>query len=75
MILVTGGTGYIGSHTAVKLIENDEDLIILDNLENSKIEVLDSIKKITGKIPLFYKTDLLTVKGLKRYSKKTKSTV
>jgi UDP-glucose 4-epimerase len=72
MILVTGGTGYIGSHTAVKLIENDEDLIILDNLENSKIEVLDSIKKITGKIPLFYKTDLLDSEGIEKIFEENK---
>lgn len=58
MILVTGGTGYIGSHTAVKLIEQNEDVIILDNLYNSKKEVLSSIETITGRMPKFYEADI-----------------
>jgi UDP-glucose 4-epimerase len=57
-VLVTGGTGYIGSHTVVELIENGFEVIILDNLSNSKIDVLDGIKKITGIRPLFEKIDL-----------------
>ena len=48
-ILVTGGTGYIGSHTVVELIGSGYEPIIIDNLSNSKIEVLDSIEEITGK--------------------------
>ena len=48
-ILVTGGTGYIGSHTCVELIENGYDVVIIDNLSNSKREVVDFIKAITGK--------------------------
>jgi UDP-glucose 4-epimerase len=64
MLLITGGTGYIGSHTAVKLIEQNEDIIILDNLYNSKLEVIDSIKTITGKRPKFYETDLLDINKL-----------
>jgi UDP-glucose 4-epimerase len=64
MILITGGTGYIGSHTAVKLLEQNEDIIILDNLYNSKAEVLDSIETITGKRPKFYETDLLDINKL-----------
>ena len=48
-ILVTGGTGYIGSHTCVELIENGYDVVIIDNLSNSKREVIDFIKAITGK--------------------------
>jgi UDP-glucose 4-epimerase len=59
MILITGGTGYIGSHTAVKLIEQGNDIVIFDNLYNSKLEVLDSIEKITGIRPKFYKADML----------------
>ena len=47
-ILVTGGTGYIGSHTVVELQETGYDVVIIDNLSNSSIEVLDSIEKITG---------------------------
>ncbi len=58
MILVTGGTGYIGSHTVVELQEEGYDVLVADNLSNSKIEVLDGIGKITGKIPYFEKTDL-----------------
>ncbi|WP_312832209.1 UDP-glucose 4-epimerase GalE [Sedimentibacter saalensis] len=72
MILITGGTGYIGSHTAVKLIEQNEDIIILDNLSNSKAEVIDSIETITGKRPKFYQTDLLDINGLEQIFKKNK---
>ncbi len=57
-IIVTGGTGYIGSHTVVELIESDFEVVILDNLSNSNIDVLDGIKKITGIKPEFYKIDL-----------------
>ena len=52
-ILVTGGTGYIGSHTVVELIKSGYDTVIVDNLSNSKICVLDRIEKITGKRPIF----------------------
>ncbi|MEA5093480.1 MAG: UDP-glucose 4-epimerase GalE [Sedimentibacter saalensis] len=72
MILITGGTGYIGSHTAVKLIEQNEDIIILDNLYNSKSEVIDSIETITGKRPKFYQTDLLDINGLEQIFKENK---
>jgi UDP-glucose 4-epimerase len=57
-ILVTGGTGYIGSHTVVELQEKGYEVIIVDNLSNSSIEVLDNITRITGKKPLFEKFDL-----------------
>jgi len=57
-VLVTGGTGYIGSHTVVELIEKGYDIVIIDDLSNSQIEVLDGIKKITGIKPLFEKIDL-----------------
>ena len=57
-VLVTGGTGYIGSHTVVELIENGYEVEILDNLYNSKIGVLDIIKKLTGVRPKFYEVDL-----------------
>ncbi len=57
-IIVTGGTGYIGSHTVVELIESGFEVVILDNLSNSNIDVLDGIKKITGIKPEFYKVDL-----------------
>ena len=58
-ILVTGGTGFIGSHTVVELFGIGEDVIIVDNLCNSKACVLDRIETITGKRPTFYKVDLL----------------
>lgn len=57
-ILVTGGTGYIGSHTCVELIEAGYEIIIVDNLSNSKAEVLHRIQAITGKRPKFYQLDL-----------------
>ena len=58
-ILVTGGTGFIGSHTVVELLNDGRDVVILDNLVNSKECVLDRIEQITGKRPKFYKADLL----------------
>ncbi len=57
-VLVTGGTGYIGSHTAVELIQAGYEVIIVDNLVNSRIEVLDGIEKITGVRPAFENFDL-----------------
>ncbi len=57
-ILLTGGTGYIGSHTAVELIQAGYDVEILDNLYNSKASVLDQIEAITGVKPKFYDVDL-----------------
>lgn len=58
-ILITGGAGYIGSHTAVELLKNGEELVIVDNFSNSSPEVLEKIKKITGKDFKFYELDLL----------------
>ena len=63
-ILVTGGTGYIGSHTTVELLKNGEKVILVDNLYNSKLCVLDRIEKITGKRPEFIKCDLLDAEAL-----------
>lgn len=57
-ILVTGGTGFIGSHTSVELIEAGYEVVIVDDLSNSKIEVLDGIEKITGVRPSFEQVDL-----------------
>ncbi|HEC44087.1 MAG TPA: UDP-glucose 4-epimerase GalE [Bacteroides sp.] len=64
LIVVTGGTGYIGSHTAVELMEAGYEVLIIDNLANSQIEVLGGIEKITGKKPPFEKLDLLDRKGV-----------
>lgn len=58
-ILVTGGTGYIGSHTVVELHEAGYDVIVVDDLSNSSIDVLDSIEKITGKKPAFEQFSLV----------------
>ncbi|MBO5510545.1 MAG: UDP-glucose 4-epimerase GalE [Clostridia bacterium] len=63
-ILITGGTGFIGSHTVVELIEAGETPIIVDNLCNSKEIVLDRIETITGKRPKFYKADLCDAEAL-----------
>ncbi|MCL2559815.1 MAG: UDP-glucose 4-epimerase GalE [Turicibacter sp.] len=63
-VLVTGGMGYIGSHTVVELIEAGYTPIVVDNLVNSSVDVLENIKKITGQIPKFYQTDLLDLAGL-----------
>ena len=60
-ILVTGGTGYIGSHTVVELINKGYKVIIADNLSNSYISVVDAIEKITGVRPLFIKVELTDV--------------
>jgi len=57
-ILVTGGLGYIGSHTVVELINNNFDVIIVDDLSNSEKFILDNIEEITGKRPIFYPFDL-----------------
>ena len=56
-VLVTGGTGYIGSHTCVKLLNDGYNVIIIDNLSNSKKEVVTYIEQITGKKVKFYKND------------------
>jgi UDP-glucose 4-epimerase len=69
-ILVTGGTGYIGSHTAVELINEGFEVIIVDNLSNSRIEVLDGIEKITGKRPLFEQFDLCDHENVNLFLKK-----
>ncbi len=57
-ILVTGGLGYIGSHTVVELLKNNYNVVIVDDLSNSSVDVLDKIKQITGKTPTFYKIDI-----------------
>ena len=57
-ILVTGGLGYIGSHNVVELLNQNEEIIIIDNLSNTKIEVLEKVTKITGKKPTFYEIDI-----------------
>ena len=58
-ILVTGGAGYIGSHTCVELQNAGYDVVVLDNLSNSSEKSLDRVKAITGKDVKFYKGDIL----------------
>lgn len=65
-ILVTGGAGYIGSHTVVQLLEADYNVIIVDDFSNSKPESLKRIKEITGKDFKFYEVDLLNEKALEK---------
>ncbi|MGB5385112.1 MAG: GDP-mannose 4,6-dehydratase, partial [Lutimonas sp.] len=57
-ILVTGGLGFIGSHTVVALQEKGFEVIIIDDLSNSRLEVLDGICSISGVLPTFYQIDL-----------------
>ncbi len=69
-ILVTGGTGYIGSHTCVELIQAGYEVVIVDNLYNSSKDVLRRIETISGTYPTFYEVDLLDKKGLEEVFKK-----
>ena len=57
-ILVTGGAGYIGSHTCVELLEAGYDVVIVDNLYNASEKAVDRIGQITGKTPTFYEADI-----------------
>ena len=58
-ILITGGAGYIGSHTCVELLNEGYEIVVLDNLTNSKVDALDRVRQITAKNFKFYQTDLL----------------
>lgn len=68
-VLVTGGAGFIGSHTAVELLEAGREIVIIDNFSNSKPEVLDAIKKITGKNFKFYEADYTDRESLEKIFK------
>lgn len=65
-ILVTGGTGYIGSHTVVELQQQGYDVVVVDNLSNSSVDVLDGVEAITGKRPAFENVDCLDYANLDR---------
>ena len=65
-ILLTGGAGFIGSHTAVELLNAGYDVVIADNLSNSREKVIDRIEKIAGKRPKFYKIDVANKEELSK---------
>jgi UDP-glucose 4-epimerase len=71
-ILITGGTGYIGSHTAVELLKKNYQVVIIDDLSNSKIEVLKGIEEISGKRAVFYQKDLKNKEEIGKVIKKEK---
>jgi len=71
-ILVTGGAGYIGSHTCVELLEAGYDVVVVDNLSNSSEISLERVEKITGKKAKFYKVDILDKEGLRKVFEKEK---
>lgn len=72
-ILVTGGAGYIGSHTCVELLNSGYDIVVVDNLSNSSIESLNRVKEITGKQFKFYKEDLLDCEAIDAIFEKIQS--
>lgn len=71
-ILVTGGTGYIGSHTVVELQSAGYEVVIIDNLSNSSADVVDNIEKVSGIRPAFEKLDCLDFEGLDKVFEKYK---
>ena len=71
-ILVTGGAGYIGSHTIVDLLKIDTEIQVIDNFSNSSEKVFENIKKITGKKIFYENIDLLDFNNLSAFFKKSK---
>ena len=69
-ILVTGGTGFIGSHTTVELQQAGYDVVIVDNLSNSNENVVDGIEKITGRRPAFERADCCDLEAMERIFQK-----
>ena len=68
-VLVTGGCGYIGSHTCVELLDSNYEVIVIDNLSNSKEDVISKIEEITNKKVKFYKEDCTNKKALEKIFK------
>ena len=71
-ILVTGGTGYIGSHACVQLIENGYEIVVIDNLSNSSPKVINRIEQLTEEKLEFYQVDILDKDGLRKVFQKHK---
>ena len=71
-VLVTGGAGYIGSHTVVQLLEDNREVVIVDDLSNSSPKVIDRIKAITGKRPKFYEVNILDEEKMEEIFKENK---
>ncbi|PEA54437.1 UDP-glucose 4-epimerase GalE [Bacillus pseudomycoides] len=69
-ILITGGAGYIGSHTCIELLKNGYDIVVVDNLSNSSVESLNRVKEITGKTFKFYEEDLLNRREIEKIFEK-----
>ena len=68
-ILVTGGTGFIGSHTCIELMNSGYDIVVMDNLSNSKLESIKRVQQITGKSAIFHQVDLRDREGLDKIFK------
>lgn len=68
-IVVTGGLGFIGSHTVVELQNQGFEVVVIDNLSNSSIDVLDGIERISGKKPIFSAIDLREKKAVQEFFK------
>ncbi|MBL4657783.1 MAG: SDR family NAD(P)-dependent oxidoreductase, partial [Flavobacteriales bacterium] len=68
-VLITGGLGYIGSHTVVEMMEAGHRVVVIDNLANSRIEVLDKIENIVGEKPSFVELDLCDLDALRHFFK------
>ena len=65
-LLITGGTGYIGSHTVVELLNTNQDVVIVDNLVNSSTKSLDRVEQITGKRPVFIEADICDKEAMRK---------
>ncbi|MFB0970702.1 MAG: SDR family NAD(P)-dependent oxidoreductase, partial [Pseudomonadales bacterium] len=65
-VLLTGGAGYIGTHTAVELLNNDHEVIVVDNLANSSVEAIRRVERLTNKQIQFHETDLLDYSSLEK---------
>ena len=72
-VLVTGGAGYIGSHTVVELLNAGHNVVIVDDLSNAKADVIDRIQTITGCEPVFMRLTAQTARRCARFLNTTKS--